>query len=243
MTETMLPPCVLLTRPAAQSVALAGVFDSERVIVSPLLEIAEIGDVPELGGFGGLIFSSPNGVAALARRTGARDLPVWTVGETTRDTARAEGWSAEMAGLTADELVARLLASGGPGATPLLHIRGHHASRPIAALLSAGGLPCTEAVLYDQRSMSLTAEARMALQGNAPVICPLYSPRTAHLFAAQVTEAIAPLHLVAMSDTVAEALGKVTYKSLNVAGAPTGAAMRDSVRAMCAQLEAEAGAH
>jgi uroporphyrinogen-III synthase len=66
------------------------------------------------------------------------------------------------------------------------------------------------------------------LTGPVPVVAPLFSPRTAILFAEQVKSA-ANLHVVAMSAAVVEALGGITPKSVQTAAIPTGTEMRRCV--------------
>lgn len=54
--------------------------------------------------------------------------------------------------------------------------------------------------------MPLTPAARAALSGSAPLLVPLFSPRSAGLMAPEIANARAPLHIAAMSPAVAEAL-------------------------------------
>lgn len=58
-------------------------------------------------------------------------------------------------------------------------------------------------VVYDQLSQPLSDAARQALAGMAPVILPLFSPRSARILSEQVTQARAPLWLVPISPAAA----------------------------------------
>ena len=70
----------------------------------------------------------------------------------------------------------------------------------------------------------LTADARAVLAGDAPVLLPVFSPRTAALLASAGPFA-APLHLVAMSGAVDAALGGLPCASRTVAARPDARAM------------------
>jgi uroporphyrinogen-III synthase len=83
---------------------------------------------------------------------------------------------------------------------------------------------CADLVVYDQQAQPLTDAALRRLAANGPVVVPLFSPRTAKLFSAAGPFA-APLHLIAMSDAVAEAAGLIDATSITVAAEPTQPAM------------------
>ena len=73
---------------------------------------------------------------------------------------------------------------------------------------------------YDQRPVDLTDAARDVLAGQAPVILPLFSPRTAAIFKGHGPFS-APLYIVAMSEAVRESLVPLPVASLQVSAAPT----------------------
>ena len=75
-----------------------------------------------------------------------------------------------------------------------LHPHGAHVAKR---------LPVPGMVVYDQLSQPLSDAARQALAGMAPVILPLFSPRSARILSEQVTQARAPLWLVPISPAAA----------------------------------------
>ena len=197
----MAPQQVLITRPepgaselAAELRGLAG------AIVSPLMRI-EMREVVVPEGTRALVLTSANGARALGPWRGGPRL-AWCVGDRTAAEAAALGYEARSAGGDADALVALLAARG---AGPLLHVRGTHARGEVAARLTAAGLPCAEAVAYDQPFVPLTRAARAALAGPDPLVVPLYSPRAARRLAELAGNAAAPLHIIALSPAVAAA--------------------------------------
>lgn len=219
-------PLLLLTRPAAQSARFAGeaaqALGPLRVVTAPLLEMRFL-DRPLPAGARGLVFTSANGVHALARRGSGAGLPAWCVGARTAQAAQEAGFDARIGGADAAALVDRLISAAPPG--PLLHVRGIHGRGAVVERLNSAGIETKEAVLYDQRALSLTEEAKAALQGNGPVLVPLFSPRTAEVFAGEAADARAPLHIVALSPAVAAALGDLPRASLDVAEQPDAPAM------------------
>ncbi|NSY37362.1 uroporphyrinogen-III synthase [Leisingera sp. ANG59] len=228
---------LLITRPlkAAErfvsglpAAALAGI----RVIYTPLMEIQQLQAQIEMRGVKGVIFTSANGAEAASRETLVR-LPAYCVGERTAQAAAEMGWQAEALGQCADELTAALLQQR--PAAPLLHLRGAHTRGSIARRLTEAGLPCGEQIVYDQALLPLTAEAQAALAAQTDVIVPLFSPRTARHFANLCGDA-SHLHLIALSQAVAEPLKGLNCKALRVSKAPDAPAMAAAVLDAAAQL-------
>ncbi len=208
------------------------------MVLSPLMRIEPCGTQPAPEGIAALIFTSRNGVQAFARKSRRRDIPCYTVGDATAALARAEGLDATSCSGDADRLVARMLADGVKG--PCLHIRGEHGVGNIAARLTAGGIETTEAVLYRQVAQPLNAAALALLQREAPVIIPLFSPRTARLISVGF-EGDAPKFVVAMSPAVAKAVDDARLQGVIVADAPDAAGMVEAIKAALIQANALEG--
>lgn len=176
--------------------------DRVDICISPLMTIAFDPRLPDLDGIRTLIFTSANGVAAYLAANGPRTLPCYTVGDATAHAAQEAGLRATSASGDAEALIARIMADHAPG--PMLHLRGAHARGDIAERLSAQGCPVSQAIVYHQHAQPLTDQAASLLQGDRPVILPLFSPRSATLLGnATIT---APVYVVAMSSNVAAAL-------------------------------------
>jgi uroporphyrinogen-III synthase len=84
----------------------------------------------------------------------------------------------------------------------MLHLRGTHAAADIVGALRTTGIEACEAVLYAQRALPLSDAARACLAGAAPVIAPVFSPRSAALLMAE-TPTRAPLVILAISAAAA----------------------------------------
>ncbi|GGH29390.1 uroporphyrinogen-III synthase [Cribrihabitans marinus] len=239
---------LLMTRPRAASEDFVAALDPwtrarVEVIHAPLLEIRALPVGIDTTGVRGLIFTSPNGVAAAAQALSDRDLPCHCVGPATTEAARAAGWRAHMAGGTAEELIADL-SQQRPDA-PLLHLRGEHARVDVAVRLSRAGLPARSQAVYAQTLLPLAPEAQRVLQSDVPVAAPLFSPRTARQFADQAAVG-APLWLAAISDATAEPLVPLAARHLLVAERPDGPAMGRAVEKLvklALRVEGEQVAH
>jgi uroporphyrinogen-III synthase len=223
------PVPVLLTRPLAQAQAFAAALTDRfgpgvRPLIAPLM-------APELltpplpdGPFKGVIFTSATGVLAAAAWP---DLPrrAWCVGDRTAAEARQAGFAARSAGGDAAALVAAIRAD--PPEGRLLHLRGEDARGDIAATLTADGIATDEVIVYRQVPQPLTAAAQALLQGDGPVILPLFSPRSATLFGRAAGAVRARLHVVAISRAVPAT--EIRHASLTLAGQPDGPGMLDAI--------------
>lgn len=219
--KTDLRPTLLLTRPQADSLAFAQLMGVEAVI-SPLLAMQTTGPLPTLGA--ALIFTSANGVAAYVALGGPPGLPCWCVGPRTGRAAQEAGLPVQ--GIAPDSAALMDMEISAPSLT---HLHGQHTRGNIASRLSARGLPCTSAAIYDQHAQPLTPEALGLLQSNQRVIVPLFSPRTATLFLVHCPQTAWPrLHIVAISQAVADALPSELRYSLALQ--PNGEAMQTAVR-------------
>lgn len=213
------------------------------VVYSPLLRIEPTVETLDFGPAAGLIFTSSNGVGIAARLSADRTLPCFCVGRATTRIAAQAGWSATMAGESAETLIAGLLALRPD--TPLLHLRGEHGRGEVAANLTRMGLRTDERVIYAQRLLPFSDEALAVLAGDDPVIAPLFSPRTARQFAG-LMRGQAPLSVVAMSAAVAKPFENKPLSQVLTATAPDADAMRAVIENLVTgaiRVEGRPGAH
>ncbi|MDT8857562.1 uroporphyrinogen-III synthase [Paracoccaceae bacterium Fryx2] len=236
-------PAILLTRPAEQgdrfAAALRARFgDSLRCVAAPMLVPRYFAPALPQTPVDALIFTSETGVAAFARLSAdpvlARITRAWCVGDRTAKAARDCGLTAISAKGDADALLEAIVAAGETG--PLLHLRGAEVRGDLAGMLTARGIPTDQAVVYAQESAALTPDALHLLRQGAPVVVPLFSPRSASLFtaAAQQAGTSAPLWVAALSPTVAEAAGGLQPARMVTAGRPDSDAMQEAVALLIA---------
>jgi len=233
---------VLLTRPAAQSARFAAALEagfSGRLLylTSPLLVPEWVADTVPRRDWKAILLTSETGAEAAILRRVADRLPdlALCVGQRTAEVAAA-GFRVQVAGGDAAALLALARGAGLPG--PMLHLRGRDARGDLAARLTAVGIETAEIIVYDQRAQPLGPAAMVALQSAATVIVPLFSPRTAALFVAEVLRigTRAPLHLAALSPAVADALAPLSSAKVEIAERPDAPAMIEAIGLLLGNL-------
>lgn len=227
-------PVLLLTRPAPQAARFAATarewFGAGlRIVQSPLMATEYLAPDLPLEGAAGLVITSESGVEGLARLTDRRDLPAHCVGAATARAARAAGLAVATIGSgDATGLAAALRGV----ADPLLWPRGAEVAVDLAALLARHGVAVNEVVVYRQAPQAPTGDATAAMAGPAPVILPLFSPRSARLAADAWPSRGAPLYVAAMSAAVAKAAAGLAPDRLIVAARPEAPAMLEAIAAL-----------
>lgn len=218
-----LPPALLMTRPEAASEAFVADLAQRvvlgPVVISPVLEIVGLPHDPVEPGVAGIILTSAH---ALAHYRGPVSVPAYCVGPRTTQAARAAGFDAVQAGETADALVDFIVSH--PPTGPIVHLHGRHTRGNVAPRLRHAGINVQERAIYDQQSRPLTSEAHALLDGERPVILPLFSPRSALLVCEEIG-GHAPRWVVAMSESVRDAAAQANARRMIVAPRPDGAAM------------------
>ena len=241
-------PVVLLTRPAPQSQRFAQALQARlplvQVMMSPLMQTEWLHPpLPSLA-FGALILTSETGAEAAGRlRANRAPLPetAFCVGPRTTDTARAAGFAAISADGDVHALAALILAAHPQG--PLLHIRGEGVAGNLSETLTNSGIEIHSAILYAQKPCPLSPAAIALLQAEGPVLVPLFSPRSAQIFAqALPANAKATLWIAAISPAAAITAQSLSPARLTVAPHPDGGNMLQSViQMLCADANLESG--
>lgn len=202
-------PSVLLTRPLADSLRFAEMLAGMRVVISPILQIQPVEyDVARLLAAKGLVFTSAHAVPAAGPGKGRLAL---CVGGRTAQAAEMAGFKVQEGNGFADGLFSLIKAAE----VPLLHPHGQH----LAAQLPVEGM-----VVYDQLPQPLNPAAITLLAGQAPVILPIFSQRSARLIAEQVIGCTAPIRVAAISNAVLGAFDGLVAMSA-VADEPSSDAM------------------
>ncbi len=193
-------PCLLLTRPREASerflselIAFTG--RDVRAIISPILRIVDIGELPDLSSFSTIILSSRHAVSRLGAEGLLQGREVAVVGEGTAQLATSHGAAVVALGQDSRELVEqwRKLTA------PCLYCRGVHSRGALASRLSELGVKTSEVVVYDQRREALSDEAKSFLLSGQHVVAPVFSPRSAELLSAEIP-ASASIEVIAISE-------------------------------------------
>ena len=226
---------LLLTRPAADSEALAALLKAQghTAMIEPMLEVKPLEiEPPPLDGVTGLLFTSANGVRAFAAKSDRRDIAAYAVGDRTAAAAREAGFTrVESAEGDVEALASLVERLHKPEDGTLLHISGAVRAGNLAGVLSAKGYKVEHVALYEAvAAMELTAPTRVALASGGLDGVLLFSPRTAKHFvqliqAANLTDQAARLQAWCLSRAVADALAPLPLAASNVAPEPIQASL------------------
>jgi uroporphyrinogen-III synthase len=220
-------PLLLLTRPRAASERVAAGVTGVEVAICPLMEIVGTGAAVDLDGIAGLILTSQNALPFIPRA----DLPAYCVGPQTAEAAARAGFDARVTGPDADGLVAALIAARPKGR--LLHCHGAHLRGDIAGRLAEAGLPVAAVAVYDQVTVPPGADFAAAI-ARPGLIVPLYSPRSARVFAEAAGGLPPDAIVLALSPAVAAALPAPMRAQAQVLPHPDGTAMDAALGAVLA---------
>ncbi len=220
----------LVTRPRAEAAALAEALIARGIeaIVEPLLDIHyRDGPAPDLAGVQAVLCTSANGVRALARLSGERNVPLLAVGEASAARAREAGFArVESAGGTVEDL-ARLAGERlRPDAGRLLHVAGSDVAGDLAGALRRAGFAVERAVLYEARpAPGLSAPTTRAFSGGLVDFALFYSPRTATVFVrlaeqAGIAAAMRGVTALSISAAADAALAGLEFRARQVAASP-----------------------
>ncbi len=178
-------------------------------MISPLMQTEFLQPALPARPFQAVIFTSETGVEAALRLQHSLPTRAFCVGNRTAAVARAGGFAAQSAEGEVTALAAMILASGIKG--PILHLRGADSAGDLAGVLTNRGLETVSQVVYSQNPLGLSAAAMALFQSGAPILIPIFSPRSARILAQVLPKAAAgPLWIVAISKAAAaeaEALG------------------------------------
>jgi uroporphyrinogen-III synthase len=187
--------------------------------VAPLLEIRPLAATVGLKGIVALAFTSRNGVEAFARLSGARGLPVFTVGDATAGAARAHGFpSVRSAHGALGDLAALLMAEAPQGGQVLIP----------GALEPAGDLPALLAGRVEARALPVYE----AVETGAPTPASfdavlLHSARAARALRARGS--FSGKVAVVLSAAVASGLGDDAGLEIRIAAAPDEPALLEAL--------------
>jgi len=230
--QTM-PPILVVTRPApagrsfAEKVAQACQCDFMPVF-SPGLRIVPM-DAMVPTTLKHVIFTSRNGVAQAERLCVPKSAHAWCVGGSTALAAQNLGFETTEGGGDAFQLLDLLLAERPEG--DVAHIRGKYARGALAQSMNDAAIPCIDVCAYDQVVVPPNPELKSALLGDQPLVVPLFSARSGLTLTYESWRA--PVHVVAMSSYVADAVTDWGVDTVQVAEMPTEDAM---IQLTCATL-------
>lgn len=222
-------PTVLITRPKEFSEPLAQ--DLKELgfspVVEPLLDIrpVSIPDISNIFNYDGMIFTSVPAVRAFAKQCDNKTLPVYVVGETTKNTAVSLGFDVVLSALDILSLSDALKSVVKAGKTKLLYVSG--------ADITPNDISDNLNIILD-RCIVYKAKALKELTSNLHLCCRnktldyglFFSTRTADVFIDLVLDAgliknCQNMMILCMSNRVACAFFEKGFEKVYVSERPT----------------------
>lgn len=224
---------VLVTRPAEDGAEIARKLAEmgHEALLAPLLAVEFRDGAPlTLDGVQAILATSANGVRALARRTKARDVPLFAVGPQTAAAAEQAGFiRVRNAAGDAVMLAKRIPDWADPAGGALLHAVGEESGGELAQSLTAKGFQVRTEPLYRvQAARDFPAEAAGLLRRGEAQAALFFSPRSAKTFVECATRAglsTKGLIAVCISRNTADALQGLAFSEIRIAAAPHQAAL------------------
>jgi uroporphyrinogen-III synthase len=226
---------LLLTRPAEDSERMAEILrQAGHACASlPVFTIRNLpGNLPDLAGITGLLFTSRNGVRAFAAATPRRDFAVFAVGEASAAAARDAGFTRVTAGGgDVDSLAATVATAAVPADCRLLHVAGETLTGDLCGLLQARGFTVSRCTLYAAEAIAdMPADMAAALAAGSFDAVMFFSPRTAAVFAELARKCGLSSHFRIMrafclSERVAAAAAALPWQHVITSPVPTEAAL------------------
>ena len=192
--------------PGAEATAARLTAMGLEPLVDSLLEVRDLSPAVDLAGVAALAFTSVNGVAAFARLHGARDRPVFAVGDRTARAARDAGF-ADVASADGDveALTALILTQGGRFDGTVLHPSALEPAGDLVSPLVAAGLSARRLAVYEAVDRDPSPSTLAALDDLEAVL--LHSPRAARALSGWLAKHPAPgLKALCLSAAVARPL-------------------------------------
>jgi uroporphyrinogen-III synthase len=227
-------PKLLITRaiehaiPTQRDVAALG-YDP---LLDPLLTIRAIPSAQAISAnTSALIVTSRNALQGMGGLANAQEFPLFVVGKETATLFAAAGYTniRGVAEQSAD-LPKLIKASVPAGMGGLLHITSEHAHTEFYDVLLDAGYGVDQRFVYRaDAATALQPDTVAALRENTLIGALFYSARTAEIFDTLVTADVQPhllrLNAYCLSDAVAAALEKNSWKAVTIAISPTHLAM------------------
>ena len=175
-------------------------------LIDPLLQVRDLPWMADLAGVGALAFTSRNGVAAFARASAERGLPVFTVGAATADLAAEVGFPRiESAEGDVAALAALIAARRDVFDSAVLHPAAAEPAGDLASPLAHAGIEARTIAVYESVVRAPSVETLAALADLHAVL--LHSPKAARALAALLADHPAPnLRALCLSPAVAAPL-------------------------------------
>ena len=185
---------VLLTRPGGASDKTAAAFQGAGALVikEPLMDIIQV-QAPDvsLKKYQAILTTSSFAIHSLARLSPERHVPLWCVGDSSKQTALSLGFQTvhnpSLNDENADGLISAIRETIDPNQGPLLYAKGDPVRHDLKQTLKTFGYWVDDITLYKSLAREAFSDKAKAFLSEKPVLpmvkgITFYSPRTADIF-------------------------------------------------------------
>jgi len=230
---------VVITRPEDSGRELAKELNDMGYssLLCPMLRIVPLTvELPDFEPYSALVFTSPHGVRTFSTLSNFRNLPVYTVGDATKQNAEKAGfktvYSAEgNVEALIDLLESHFQKSGGA----LLYLCAQDVASDLPAVFAGSKIKIDQKAIYQaQLTSHLPDNVITALKKNTPKSVLFFSTRTAENFVRLINEHnlkkhCTSLRAICMSTSVAVAARELGCERIKVAQTPDKDALLDEL--------------
>ena len=178
-----------------------------------------------------LIFTSINGLRA-AEKYKLSNKKCFVVGENTKKIATGLGY--EVLGFSRNQEQLLKLIKSNKTFECLVHIRGRHTVGNLCGVLNRDAVSCMEIVGYNQEPLEIKKQILQKVQSSRPVICPIFSSRTAELLKSNLD--LTGFNIVAISEAVKKILEGIELGELVISEQPDLKSMQEATLAILRRL-------
>ncbi|MBT6133832.1 MAG: uroporphyrinogen-III synthase [Kordiimonadaceae bacterium] len=222
---------ILLTRPINDSHRIERQLGQSKIIVyvEPLMHIESL-NVLKINAlnYQALVFTSANGVMVYCKEIQKCALPVYVVGESTRQAALEAGLNPVIsAGADVKKLSAIIISKLSPSNGPLLYLTGKHVAGNLAKDLEDADFQVDHQKIYTAvAAQQFSNNTKSLLKQKLIDYIPFYSPRSARIFkqlieAEGIRDLLSTASALCISDAVKKEILLLGWKNILTAKEPT----------------------
>lgn len=225
---------LIITRPQERALPLAEKLKAEgfEPILAPMLKIFPLPAEDPAEPLQAVIFTSVQGVEAVAGAEGYKIFPAYTVGSKTAGAARKAGFATVYnADGAVDDLFRLIKQTGNPAKGPLVHLCGDQTVGKLTERLEAEGFTARRQKVYETRAVeNLPSSVAEKINARAFEGALFFSPRTANIFCRVVAEGgledrFGHATAFCLSDNVAAEASRLAWKKVLACEQPSEASL------------------
>ncbi len=232
-------PQALITRPYEDAISFKEALGKMGIssIIHPMFSIRMLDKEINLDQRPDLIaFTSSNGVRAFSRLSKERNIPTFTVGDTSARECKSHGFKNVFSAQGNIDNLANVIADTLPKNSLILHISGSDIAGDLEGILKKSGYRYCRLILYRAEEVeNLSPDLITSIKDNKINIATFFSPRTVRIFCKLILKNNLEKHLkyitsFCLSETVYLAFNDIKWKAKYISPYPTQESIIEIIR-------------